>query len=732
MRLLQPFVVLVILTVALAAQTTGKISGKVVFGDLPTVLSNATVRIVQISRNVETNSQGNYEFADLAPGRYTVIVHREGFVDLAKNVVLVSGANAGNVDFQMSLLGVKAQVTVTATGNRESTLNAIQPTESVNANKILERNNGGFADALIDEPGVNKRSATPASSRPVIRGFDGDRVLVTTDGLRVGSIASNSANHTEPIDVLSLEKIEVVKGPQTILYGSNAIGGVVNAVSRHDDFRNGTSGYFSTLGGTNNKQGAVSGGIEQSFGRFMVWGSGSGQRSGDYAAGGGYGKVDNSFTRDGSGDGGGGYFGSKGYVNFNYNFFDTRYGIPINPEEPKVREIKLRRHDFRFNGGFRDLNAPIESVKLSFDYSNLNQKEFEAEDAGEPIPADPAIVFDNKVYSYRALFTQRRYEKLTGTFGVDGYRRNYRTNGAEVLIPGRVKQDSFAAFSLEELNFRRISFQFGARVENNRFRPTATDLLKRNITGFSGAFGIRVPINENSVFVANFTRSHRAPALEELYNEGPHDDSLSFEIGDNNLRPEISNGLDLSLRHQAGRFRAEANFFYYDIKNFTFLRLTDQIDPDTDLPLSFYSQGNSRFYGTEASLQFAARQYFDLFANLDYVNAQLKSGSPLPRIPPFRSHLGFDAHYKYFSVRPELTLASKQDRVYGEEIPTAGYANFNLAGNIIIPGKHFASIFSIYGYNLTNKFYLNHVSFIKEFAPEIGRGVRFGYTIRYF
>ena len=731
-RLLQLLGVLAGLTVALSAQTTGKIIGKVVFGDLQTVLSNATVRIVQINRNVETDSQGNYEFAGLVPGRYTVIVHREGFVDLAKNVVLVSGANAGNVDFQMSLLGVKAQVTVTATGNKESTLNAIQPTESVNANKILERNNGGFADALIDEPGVNKRSATPASSRPVIRGFDGDRVLITTDGLRVGSIASNSANHTEPIDVLSLEKIEVVKGPQTILYGSNAIGGVVNAVSRYDDFRSGTSGYFSALGGTNNKQGAVSGGIEHSFGRFMVWGSGSRQRSGDYRAGGDYGKVDNSFTRYGSGDGGGGYFGRKGYVNFNYNFFDTRYGIPINPEEPKVRELKLRRNDFRFNGGFRDLDSPIESVKLSFDYSNLNQKEFEAEDAEEPIPADPAIIFDNKVYSYRALFTQRRYEKLTGTFGIDGYRRNYRTDGEEVLIPGRVRQDSFAAFGLEELNFKRIGFQFGARIENNRYRPTDTDLLKRDITGFSGAFGIRVPLSENSVFVANFTRSHRAPALEELYNDGPHDDSLSFEIGDNNLRPEISNGIDLSLRRQSGRFRAEANFFYYDIKNFTFLRLTDEIDEDTELPLSFYTQGNSRFYGSEASLQFAAHQYLDLFANLDYVNAQLKSGSPLPRIPPFRSHLGFDAHYKYFSVRPELTLVSKQDRVYGEEIPTAGYGNFNLAGNIIIPGKHFANIFSIYGYNLTNKYYLNHVSFIKEFAPEIGRGIRFGYTIRYF
>lgn len=716
------------------AQSTGKIAGKVSAAGTGTLLSNAALRIVQLNRTVVADASGNYEFTDLPAGRYTITAHESGFVDLARSVVLMEGAAAGGVDFQLSLVGVRAQVTVTETGSGQSTLEAIQPTESVNADKILERSNGGFADALIDEPGVNKRSATLASSRPVIRGFDGDRVLVTTDGLRVGSIASQSGNHAEPIDVLSLERIEVVKGPGTILYGSNAIGGVVNAVSRHNDqLHSGTSGYFSVLGASNNRQAAISGGVEQSFGRFMVWGNGTGQRSSDYRAGGGYDRVDHTFTKYASGDGGVGYFGEKAYANFNYNYYQTRYGIPINPEEPKERSISLHRNDFRFNGGFRDLDSPIAGMQFKFDYSDLNQKEFESE--GEEMASaeeEPAIVFDNKVYSYRTLFNQGRYKKLTGTFGIDGYRRNYRTEGEETLIPGLVRQDSFSAFGLEELNFKRIGFQFGARVENNRYRPQDVDLLKRDITGFSGAFGIRVPIMENTVFVANFTRSHRAPALEELYNNGPHDDTLSFEIGDNRLRPEISNGIDLSLRHQAERVRAEANFFYYDIRNFIYLRRTDDIDEDTELPFSFYEQGDSRFFGTEASLNVRAHKYLDLFTNLDYVNAELKFGTPLPRISPFRSHLGFDAHYKIFTVRPELTLAARQRRIFVDESGTAGYALFNVAGNVVIPRKRFANIFTVYGFNLTNRLYYNHVSFIKEFAPEIGRGVRVAYTVRFY
>ncbi|MEP6569299.1 MAG: TonB-dependent receptor [Acidobacteriota bacterium] len=732
-RTLPFFFLLIVFPASLFAQAGGKITGKVTYGDRGTALSNTTVRIVPLNRNVVTDSNGNYEFADIAPGRYTIIAHQEGFVDLAKNLAML-GEMTSHIDFQMSLIGPRAQVIVTATGSKESSFAAIQPTETVNANKILERNNGGFADSLIDEPGVNKRSATPGSSRPVIRGFDSDRVLITTDGLRVGSIASQSENHAEPIDVLSLERIEVVKGPGTILYGSNAIGGVVNAVSRHEDqLHAGTSGYFSVLGSSNSRQAGVSGGVEQTFGKFMVWGNGSGQRSSDYTAGGNYGKVDHTFTRYGAGSGGFGYFARHAFGNISYSYYQTRYGIPIDPGEvpAKERSINLRRHDFRFNGGFRELNSFVESIRLSFDFSNLNQKEFEHE-LGEPVNPNPAIVFDNKVYSYRGLFTQRKYESLTGTFGIDGYRRNYRTQGAEVLIPGRVKQDSFSGFALEEVNLKRVGLQFGARVENNRYRPTDTALIKRDITGFSGAFGVRVPLGEANVFVANLTHSHRAPALEELYNDGPHDDTLSFEIGDNNLKPEVSNGIDLSLRHQDGRTRAEVNFFYYDIKNFVFLEPTEVIDVDTDLPISFYVQGNSRFFGAEASLDVKANKYVDLFANFDYVNAELKSGTPLPRIPPLRTHLGLDAHYKYLTVRPELTLAAHQERVFTEETTTDGYAVLNLAGNIIIPKKHFAHIFSVYGYNLTNQLYFNHVSFIKEFSPEIGRGVRGSYTIRFF
>lgn len=232
--------------------------------------------------------------------------------------------------------------------------------------------------------------------------------------------------------------------------------------------------------------------------------------------------------------------------------------------------------------------------------------------------------------------------------------------------------------------------------------------------------------------MANYTHSYRAPALEELYNDGPHDGTLLFEVGNAALKPEISNGIDLSLRQQNARIKAEANFYHYDFKDFIFLAPTDVIDPDSGFLVAFYLQGDSRFTGTELSLDLTAHKYLNVLASLDYVNAELKTGQPLPRIAPLRARFGLDVHYKNLSVRPEFVAVGRQDRVFTNETPTAGYGTANLMASYIFPTKHTANVFSVSAYNLNNKLYFNHISFIKDISPEIGRGVRFSYTLRFF
>ena len=707
------------------AQTNGRITGTVWLGAEDTVLHQVSIRIVELRRTAVTDENGKFEFANIPPGRYTITAHQEGFADASQKIDVAGIALM--VDFRLVIAGLKESVTVTASGSEQSTFEAIENVSTVNSSQITERAAVGLGEVLDTQAGVTKRSSGPGTSRPVIRGFDGDRVKVSSDGIGVGSLASQSGDHSEPVDTLAVERIEVVKGPATLLYGSSAIGGVVNAISGHDEESHpGFRGYLSGIGGANNSQAAASGGLEYGTGRWMFWGNGSTQRTGDYKAGGDFGTVQNTFTRNAAGSAGFGYFAKKAFFNANFSYYQNRYGIPLDffETEPEERSIRMHRGDLKFNFGYNDANWFVTGAKFTVDLSRYQHQELEETIVG--------TTFRNNVDSLRGIFEQTKVGKLTGRFGFEGFKRDFSTIGDETLIDGPVAQASFSVFGLEEIKFERVSLQFGGRIEHNSYDSQNSTLPDREFTGFSGASGARFDLWKGGAFVANYSHGFRAPALEEIYNNGPHDGTLLFEVGNAALKPEISNGIDLSLRQQTARVKAEANFFYYGFKNFVFLAPTDVIDPDSGFPIAYYLQRDSRFTGTELSVDIAVHKYLNVLSSLDYVNAQLKTGQPLPRIAPMRARFGLDVHYKNLSVRPEFVAVGRQDRVFTSETPTAGYGTANITGSYILSRKHAAHIFSVSGYNLNNKLYFNHISFIKDISPEIGRGVRTSYTIRFF
>lgn len=705
------------------AQSTAKITGTITLAGEDTVLHEVSVQIVELKRSTQTDTTGRYEFTSLPPGRYTLRTHQLGFAEATKTIVLVAGA-AANVDFQLQLAGLNEQVTVTASGTEVSTFESIAAVNTLSSSEITQRASVGLGEVLDNEAGVAKRSTT-ASSRPVIRGFDGDRVKVAADGIGVGSLASQSGDHAEPVDTLAVERIEVVKGPATLLYGSSAIGGVVNVISGHDEGAHpGFRGYFSGIGGTNNNQAAANGGLDFGTRKWLFWGNAGAQTTSDYRAGGNFGRVENSFARSKSGSLGLGYFAGKVFFNAGYSYYTNNYGVPLDPSDAERRELRVWRGNFKSTFGYEDPSNAITSVKLTVDLSNYRHQELADEIVG--------TTFRNKVNSLRAMFEQKKTGPLTGRFGFEGYRRKFSTIGDEVLVDGPVKQNAFSFFGLQELTFERLSLQFGGRVERNSYDPANPLLRDREFTGFSGAAGAKLKIWNEGVFVVNYTHGYRAAALDELYNFGAHDGSLLFEVGNANLRPEISNGLDLSLRHQNSRVKAEANFYYYAFKDFVFLAPTNTFDPDSGFEIAEFLQGDSRFTGTELSVDVTANKYFNLIAGFDYVNAQLADGRPLPRISPMRFRTALDFHYKRFNIRPEFVAVGRQDRIFTSETPTAGYGTVNLVASYILTSKHMANIFSVNAYNLNDKLYFNHISFIKDISPEIGRGVRFTYTMRFF
>jgi len=687
---------------AVAQQGKSSLDGIITLKGSGDPIENVTVTIIELNRTVRTGTDGRYCFNELPQGRYNVSVQLEGVTNMVRTVEVTGGKNP--VDFQLEISGINEQVTVTASGSLESLNSSYQSVSTVGAVQLASQNSLSVGEALRNEPGVANRSFGPGTGRPVVRGFDGDRVLVLVDGLRPGGIASQSGDEVEPVDLLSLERVEIVRGPATLLYGSNAIGGVVNGISTNDLYQNGLSGYATGFGSSNGLHGGISGGFKYGYKSLMFFGAASDQRSSNYRTP--LGQVRNSFVSLGSFSGGTGWFPRKGWLSFDYSYDRRGHGIPVEPDEVDLESLKERRSSYRFRGGFREVAGPIEGGDFAVGYNDYQAREFEFE-TDEGITELDSLA-TNQNLNYRANFNQRRRGLWSGTIGISGFTRDYESVGAEAPEP-RTKQNSLASYALERIDFEHIGFQLGGRIEQNGYNPVG-DFRSRNFVGFSGGAGVRVPLWKGGSFVANYQHSFRAPALEELYNNGPHPGIQVFDIGNQNLTAEQGDGVDLSVRHTSDRTRFDASFYYYNLQNFVYTRFTGETDEHSGLPVIRYDQANSRFYGAEANVQTKLVGGLWFEGQLDLVQAELTDlNKSLPRIPPLRGTVGVDWRYKALSFRPEFIMVDRQDRVFDNESPTAGYGVVNFDATYTLFTKGAAHIITFSGYNLADKLYFNHL-----------------------
>jgi iron complex outermembrane receptor protein len=732
---------------SLAAQSTGSIEGTITLAATGDALHGAQVQIVELGQTATSGQDGKYIFSEVPPGAYHLVTHLDStFTDDTK-AVTVSAGGAAAVDFALSLAPEKFEVTVTASGREETTFESFQSVESLNSFDLAGSTSASMGELLDQRPGsgIAKRSFGPGSSRPIIRGFDGDRVLVMQDGMRTGTLSSQSGDHGELVNPALLDRLEVVKGPATLLYGSSAMGGVVNAVSRHHAFHEhahtGLRGFASGSGGSANSLGGASAGFEYGFGKWTIWAGGGGLRTGDYSTP--EGEIFNSRTRTANGYAGLGWYGDKTFASFSFEQDDGRYGIPFaasfeaeeggeeeipaeettESEEERI-EIDMKRQAAQFTWGVRGLGPALDNFRLQLNYTQYEHQEVEIAGGQSTI----GTAFDNDQFVYRGVFEQAKRGPLSGQFGFWGLARDYDVTGAEALSPP-VDQDVIAVFGLEELAFERVKFQFGGRLERTNYDPLG--LSPRDFTGASAAAGVHFDLWNGGAFVSNYSHSYRAPALEELYNNGPHIGNLAFEVGNPDLQAETGNGVDVSLRHQSARARGELNLFYYRFHDFVFPFLTGEVEDG--LRVVNFIQTGSRFTGAEASVGLALHSSLWLNLGMDFVDAQeTENGTPLPRIPPIRGKAGLEFMRGGLNIKPEIVIAGDQHQTFTGETRTPGYTVLNLKASYTIPQQHLAHQFAAEVFNVGDRLYRNHSSFIKDLAPEIGRGVKFTYMVRFF
>lgn len=718
------------------AQNTGTIRGTVVLRSNGQPVHATYVSLTPLGRSTETGPDGAFVFRDVPPGRYTLLAHMHALTDERKTVQVEAGQTAV-VDFNLAISAVRESITVTATGQEQDLSEVFQTVTSKDSFDLAVKSSStSLGDLLDNEAGIAKRSFGPGSTRPVIRGFDGDRVLVMQDGLSTGTLSSQSGDHGEPVDPASLERVEVVRGPATLLYGSNASGGVVNMLTNHHVLEqhphDGLHGTITGSGGTANSQAGGSGSFEYGRGPWMIFGGGGGLRTGDYSTP--LGKVPVSFSRMAQTSAGFGRFGKRVSYSLFYQLQDGRYGVPSAESEQEHQaadhqhegdvNLKWRRHNVRWNTILRDAGPAFEQVQLAVNFSDWNHREL--------VNGAVGTEFFNKQFIYRTTLVQKRKGILTGSFGFSGLHRRYEAVGGEALTPP-IRQNNFSLFGLEEFNFERLRLQFGGRLDSTRYgvRPGAEPRPDRSFTGASVSAGAYVPTWTGGAVVANYLHSYRAPSLEELYNLGPHPGNNAFEIGNPLLARERADSVELSVRHKAERVRAEFNLFRNHITDFVYFAPTGHL-ADGLIEVE-YAQAPALYRGAEARLETRLHPSLWMLFGFDAVDARLtRTDSPLPRIPPVRGRVGLDWRYRSLGLRPEWLLSNKQWKTYPTETPTAGYGIGSLTASYTLARRHTVHMFHANFFNVTDKLYRNHLSLIKDAVPEIGRGVRIGYTIQWF
>ncbi|HEX6322703.1 MAG TPA: TonB-dependent receptor, partial [Vicinamibacterales bacterium] len=521
-------------------------------------------------------------------------------------------------------------------------------------------------------------------------------------------------------------------------------------------------------GGTANAQAGGNGSVQWGNGSWMLWGNGGARRSGDYDTP--IGKIENSKTRLGNAGGGVGWAGARGFFSLGAKYEDSRFGVPfagefhqhgdedegvhdeeeeeegVHVEEEAFIDLASDRLDLRADAGLQNLeNRFIHTARLVVSFLDYQHRELEIDGPVEEV----GTTFNNNVVSVRGEVLQKQVGRLSGRMGVETFFRDYEAVGEEALAPPTT-QSSLAGFIYEEAAFGRLRLQFGARVERNAYdveaRPGFDDdhdvciaivggcppvVRNRDFTGVSGSAGVHVDLNGNAAIVANVSRASRAPALEELYNFGPHIGNLAFEVGNPNLGTENTLGFDLSLRGRGTKANGEINFYTYDIRDFVFLDVQDvEID---GLRLAAFQQADSRFSGMDASAHLEVAPWLHVNADLGLVRARLKdTNEHLPRIPAVQGRIELEIPWRQLTVSPEVVFTAAQRRVFRDETPTGGSTVLNISAMYVLGQQHLTHIFTLQGYNLTNEEYRLHTSFIKDLAPEMGRGVKATYSVKFF
>ncbi|KQQ49946.1 TonB-dependent receptor [Pseudomonas sp. Leaf127] len=639
---------------------------------------------------------------------------------------------------------------ITANPLRSDTL--ASPTSVVEGDQLTLRQSAQLGETLNTLPGVSSTYFGPAASRPVIRGFDGDRIRILRNGVGALDASSLSYDHAVPYDAANAERIEVVRGPAALLYGGSAVGGVVNTF----DNRIPTAPIDGVHGGGELRYGGAdttrssAGKLEAGDGNFALHLDANSRQFNDLRIP-GYAhsrdqraldgddskhRVANSDGRQDGGAIGGAYHWDHGFVGLSYDEYDSNYG---SPAEDAVR-IDMEQRHYALASEIRDLEGPFSSVKLDVGHTTYEHREIEDGATG--------TVFKNDGYEARIEARHKPIGPLEGVIGAQVASSQFQALGAEAFVP-RTDTDSAALFVLENWQAsERLDMTLGGRLEHTRLRPEADGNERfegsdasHSFSAGSLSFGAVYKLTDIWSLASTLSYTERAPTFYELYANGPHEATGTYEVGDANAEKEKSWSTDLALRFDNGTHKGSVGVFYSRFSNYIGLLgsgrfLNDDgeevaASDDDALPEYLYSGVKADFWGLEAQdlWRLAQTPYgnFALQSSADYTRANNRdTGEALPRIAPLRLNTALLWDYNQWQASLGAEHASAQHRVPRAERDSDGYTTLNASLGYRFEVGQSEWLAFVKGDNLNNQTVRYASSILRDEVPAAGRSVQAG------
>jgi iron complex outermembrane receptor protein len=646
-----------------------------------------------------------------------------------------------------------AVVTVSASGLALGQGDMSTPVTVLAGDELMLRREATLGETLAGQPGIVASHFGAGASRPVIRGMDGPRVKILSDGAEVQDASTISPDHAVASEPLLAQQIEVLRGPSALAYGGGAVGGVVNVLDRKIPTRmprNGLEGSAEVRAnsGANEKAGAFE--LTGGAGNVAIHAEGARRSADAYGVGGGWAggdKVNGSYNKTETGSVGVSWIGADGYLGAAYTSQRSEYGLPGHSEEfaschphgghlhcgadehghehahdGSVPYVKLDSERWDLRGELRNPMAGFAKLRMRAAFTDYKHDEIEA--------GAIATTFKSRAHDGRIELEHEPLFGLRGFIGVQDTRRDFRALGEEAYVAPTVTQKR-AVFMVEEYKVGDWRFEGALRHEWQDVKVDSASLADTSHKGTSASVGAVWKFAPGYSLATTLSHTHRLPSAEELYANGVHMATSTYEIGNADLQRETSRNVDVTLRKHAGATTFSAGAYHNQVSNYIYGNTQDSHE---GFQLIEYAQRDATFTGIEGEIhhKFSPLWGAGLFGDVVHAKLDDSAGNRnLPRIPAQRLGLRVDANWQAWTGQLEWMRVNRQNRVAEFESATPGYNMLNLAANYDTRIGNTPVQLYVKAANLGNVLAYSHTSFIKNAAPLIGRNITLGMRVTF-